>query len=62
MGGGTGITSGGGSGMPIPILTFTSDRADGAGTAVIIQTARVQARTVGTFFMIDLLMVHLKVG
>jgi hypothetical protein len=55
-GGGPGITRGGGSGMPIPMLTFTS-AGDGATDEVrMIRIAPIKARPIFIFFMGSLLL------
>lgn len=55
MGGGTGITNGGGKGMPMPTLTFTSAE-DGATDQVrVMKIAPIKARPI-FIFMIDLLL------
>jgi hypothetical protein len=56
MGGGTGITNGGGSGMPIPTLTFTSARDGATDEVMMIKTAPIKAGPNFTFFMDGLLL------
>ena len=56
MGGGTGITNGGGSGMPIPTLTFTSAGDGATDVVMMIKTAPIKARPIFTFFIVDLLL------
>jgi hypothetical protein len=56
MGGGTGITNGGGKGMPIPTLTFTPAK-DGATDQVrVIKITPIKARPIFIFFMVGLLL------
>jgi hypothetical protein len=56
MGGGTGITNGGGSGMPIPTLTFTSAGDGATDEVMMIKTAPIETRPIFAFFMAGLLL------
>jgi hypothetical protein len=56
MGGGNGITKGGGSGMPIPTLIFTSAGDGATDEVMMIKTTPIKARPIFIFFMAGFLL------
>jgi hypothetical protein len=61
MGGGPGITKGGGSGMPIPTLTFTPAEDGATDKVMVIKIAPILARPIIIFFMAGLLLSFLLI-